>query len=220
MSGDVTPYLNLITSQHADKPKFTAMVAAVAQPFADLTALYSSFSALYDIDQASGKQLDVLGQWLGASRTISAPITVPYFAFDMPGYGFDQGAWDLSPSSSTTKFTLADLYYRLLLKVRVLNDMWDASIPMAYSLAEALFASFGYVFAIEDNGNLTMNMVLIGTSTPNAMIEALMKSGAIDVRPIGVQIANYLFIDSGGPIFALDLSSAAFGGLDVGSWAV
>jgi len=45
MSGDITPYTDLITSEHADKPKFTAMVAAFVQAFADaLETKDTSFS--------------------------------------------------------------------------------------------------------------------------------------------------------------------------------
>ncbi|MDE1905307.1 MAG: DUF2612 domain-containing protein, partial [Rhodospirillales bacterium] len=44
-----TDYTGLVTSEHADKPKFMAMVAAVAQGFANATNAADSLPGSFDL---------------------------------------------------------------------------------------------------------------------------------------------------------------------------
>ena len=65
---DVSNYTALITSEHADKPKFMAMVEAVAQCFVDQQNLLLSVPTAFDLDDAVGVQLDAVGLWVGIGR--------------------------------------------------------------------------------------------------------------------------------------------------------
>ncbi len=196
-----------------------AMIAASCQGQADITALYNGMPALFDIDTAVGVQLDAVGQWVGRSRVITDFVPGNYFSFDTPGQGFDQSVWGSVYGGSYTSLTLSDNYYRLLLKTAVLNNNWNCSTPQAYSFTNALWSAFGYSLLIEDLSNLTMKLGLIGLTAPNSIVEALFNSGALDVRPIGVTVTDHFYLAAAGPVFALDLNSAVFGGLDIGSWA-
>lgn len=79
---DITDYTGLITSEHADKPKFAAMVAGALQPVVDLQNLMATFPAAYDVDDAIGAQLDVVGEWVGRTRDLTVPIDNPFFSLD------------------------------------------------------------------------------------------------------------------------------------------
>lgn len=219
MSGDVVLYTALVTNEHADKPKFMAMVAASVQPPADLIALYQTISALYDVDLAVGEQLDVVGQWVGISRKLSAPLTGVYFALDTVGVGFDEGVW-LGPYDPTTGLvSLPDDFYRLLIKAKILNNHWNGSKADAYTLIDLIFQSFGYQLFIEDPCDLTMRLGLWGLTIPPTIVIALLVSGELNIKPAGVHIAAYLYQSQPGPIFAFDLNNAMFGGFDTGGWA-
>ena len=89
----VSDYTGLITSEHADKPKFMAMVAAVAQCAVDQMTLLQSMPTAFDLDAAVGVQLDAVGIWVGLNRNIAVPIDNVYFSWDTAGVGWDQGVW-------------------------------------------------------------------------------------------------------------------------------
>ncbi len=221
MSGDVTPYTNLITSEHASKPNFMAMVAQTMQPGADLLALYQQMSLLYDLDQAVGVQLDVLGEWVGVTRNLTVGVTGVFFSLDIAP-GLDEGViWNPDTTPNQVLTQLPDDHYRLLLQVRILNNQWNGSLSDLYAMLDALFPPVPgnpYVF-IQDNCNETMVLGFTLVS-PDPLTQALLTQGDLDVKPAGVQISNYAFPSVAGPIFALDIENAYFAGLDVGALAV
>jgi len=67
---DVEKYLDLITAFHRGKPKFSAMVEAVAKCSVDAQNVYAQMVDAYDLDQAVGVQLDAVGEWVGISRNV------------------------------------------------------------------------------------------------------------------------------------------------------
>ena len=217
MSGDVTPYTNLLTSEHNQKPNFVASVTASVQPFADALAVLSTFPTLFDIDTAVGSQLDVVGEWIGASRELAIPLTGVYFAFDTAGVGFDQGTW-LGPYDSTTALTsLPDDAFRTLLRAKIANNQWSGTVPDAYALLDNLFA--GNTVLIQDNGDMTMLLGIAGATLP-AVQQALLENGYLDIKPVGVRISGYISPSVPGPLFGFDVENSTISGFDVGGWAL
>lgn len=218
MSADLTPYLDLLPNEHADKPDFLAALAAVLQPFADLSAQLETLITLLDVDTAVGEQLDFIGQWVGVSRTLRVAITGVFFGLDQAGVGFDEGIW-LQPYQATTGLLeLPDEQYRLVLFVRILNNSWDGSLAAAYTIYDALFANTPYVPFIEDHCDLTISLGLAG-AVPDALTMALLKQGYLNVKPAGVTLQDYITPSQTGPIFAFDMTTPYFAGFDSGAWA-
>jgi hypothetical protein len=190
MTGSTLSYTGLITSQHADKPKFMAMVSAICQPFADLSYVYQNDAlTAYDLDTGAGAQLDKIGKWIGPSRVLNAIITGVFFAFDTAGLGFDQGIW-LGPYDSATGLSsLPDDHYRAVLKAQILNNKWDGTMPTAYAIGTAELSVFGYAVTIIDYQNMTMGLHLSGgTGSIDALTSALLTNGYFNVRPMGVTL--------------------------------
>jgi hypothetical protein len=186
MSGNILPYTNLITSEHADKPNFMDMVAAICQPFADTVQVLQNTIPLFDLDSAVGDQLDKVGQWIGPTRNIDVAIAGVYFAFDTVGLGFDQGVW-LGPYDSATGITvLPDDHYRVLLKAQVLNNRWDGTLQSAYTIGNLELSIFGHTLQIIDNQNMTMNLHILGSGVVDALTLALLNNGYFNIRPMGV----------------------------------
>lgn len=52
----MTVYTDLVTSEHADKPRFIASLLAITNPFVDLQAVLADLPADFDLDQAVGAQ--------------------------------------------------------------------------------------------------------------------------------------------------------------------
>ncbi len=113
-----------------------------------------------------------------------------------------------------------DDYYRIVLKVRILNNHWQCNKPSAYLLANELFNSLGFSFFIEDHADLTITLGVVGAGAPSAEIITLLTGGYMDVKPVTIRIAGYAYQSGSGPIFAFDLENTNFAGLDVGSWAI
>lgn len=219
MTGNLSQYTNLITSQYQDKPNYLAMLAATCQPFADILAAQGDIAAAYDLDQAIGSQLDVIGQWVGVSRKLLQPLVGVYFSLDTLGLGFDQGVWQGPYDPTLGLVSLPDNLYLLVIKAKILNNHWDGSVPSAYRLMNQLFAPFGYTFFIQDPADMTMQFGLVGDGPPNDVVKALLTSGVFNVKPAGVYLSQYIYQSAPGPMFALDMNTSNFAGFDSGSWA-
>ncbi|MBB3004350.1 hypothetical protein FHX57_006732 [Paraburkholderia tropica] len=220
MTALLTDYTSLITSEHADKPKFMAMVSLLAQWGVDRRNMLASIPGLFDIDSAIGQQLDFIGEWVGVKRTLSVPLSGVYFSFDTTSLGFDQGTW-LGPYDPTTGLvSLPDSQYRILLYATIAANNWDGTVPDAYNAWSTIFQPLGYSILISDNQDMTMDIVLVGPQ-PDAVTLALFVGGYLNLRPAGVGINNY-YLPSvvGSPVFGFDVETTSISGFDVGGWVI
>lgn len=192
ITGDPQPFLDLVIPEHANKPKFMAVVELVAQAFADIQAVADAMPGLFDLDVAVGDQLDKVGQWIGRTRSILIPISDTYFQFDTVGAGWDEGVWFGTGSPTANILELDDQHYRTLLLAVAIANQWDGTIPAAYAAWDRLFGPYGYTVGITDNQDMTMGMILIGP-TPDTVTKALFEGGYLSLKPSGVEITSYTY---------------------------
>lgn len=217
-AGDPTQYLNLVTSEHRLQPDFITMLTAVLQPFADLQVVMAEFPTLYDIDIAVGVQEDAVGEWVGVSRDLTEPLTGIYFTLDSPTLGLDQGILQGPLDPTTGIVQLPDSTYRTLLYAVRLNNSWNGTIPGAYTIWNTLFEGTGTGILIQQGVGMHMILALTGT-LPDPITLELYFSGALNVRPAGVEIDYYMTPDvDDDPYFGLDIESSVIAGLDVGGF--
>ncbi|UGB47011.1 DUF2612 domain-containing protein [Frateuria edaphi] len=215
----VATYTRLVTPQHADKPKYMAMLAAVFGCFVDQQNLLASLPATFDVDTAVGAQLDVVGQWVGVSREVSVPITGAYFAWDTAGLGWDQGNWQgpFDPTSGIT--ALDDGTYRVLIKAKIGANHWDGTLPSAKAILDGVFTG-GSKTIIQDNGNMTITFGVAGTQ-PSVLLRAILSQGLLPLKPEAVHVDGYVMTSQDGtPLFGLDVENGYIAGLDVGALAI
>jgi hypothetical protein len=163
MGGDITPYIDRVTSEHINATRFIETLSASVQPFADSIDVLNGLYEDFDLDNAIGAQLDILGQWIGISRYVTSPLTGVYFSFDTSGLGFDQG-YIFGPGDSTSGLSaLPDDIYVILLKAKIIANYWDGTANGAYAAWNALLGPYGYQILIQDNGNMTMTYALFFT---------------------------------------------------------
>lgn len=221
MTALLISYLGLITSEHVDQPKFTATVTLSVQPFVDEEVVVAGMAGLFDVDVASGAQLDVVGLWVGQSRFVPVPLTGVYFTWDAPGPGWTFGSWQGPDDPSQGLSRLDDATYRLLLYARIEANTWDGTIAGAQEALADLFTGSstpGTLVWVQDNFDMTMTFVISGTQ-PSAVFQAIMKQGLIPLRPTGVGSATVMTSVSGAPVFAWAMSSAYGAGWGAGAWA-
>ena len=219
MSGNITPYLNLIPSNNAADSVFMATVALSVQPFADTLAVLSTFATLWDVNTAVGTQLDTLGEWVGQSRDLEVPLTGVYFSFDTAGVGFDQGTWFNAFDPTTELDVLPDDSYRVLLQAKIANNSWNGTIPGAYKVLSLVFP--GDQVIVQDNQDMTIYLGVVGPVPLNAVTNALLMGGYLDVKAMGVAIRYYVTPSvQSAPIFGFDVENSEISGFDVGAWGL
>lgn len=158
-------FLNLITSEHADKPKFIAFLSEVLQPIAENIAVNAHIPTDYDIDEAIGHQLDVIGEWVGASRYLGTMLPDVFFTWDDPDLGWDRGIWKRATDPDTGITVLDDESYRIYLKARIAANNWDGSISQLYDIWQSDFFSPLFFMLVQD-GSAAMVPYLTWDSTP------------------------------------------------------
>lgn len=188
---DTSKYTSRVTSEHISSPKFMATIDVSTAPFVDIGAVLTSIPNLFDLDTAVGQQLDIVGQWVGQSRKVILPYSV-FFSFDTDNLGFGQGYWYTPYTTSINNFTLDDDHYRTLLRAVIANNNWDGTIPSAYAAWNILYANTGHQIAVQDYGDMSITYIMISDVPLNAVLQALFAGRYLTLKPIGVQINNFV----------------------------
>jgi hypothetical protein len=183
-------YLNLFTSQYRPSARLNAWQKALMTPIDDLTACLQTVNILYDLDNAFGAQLDVLGEIIGASRI------VPF----QPSNG-------ISP-------VLDDDTYRLLLYATQAKNTWDGTIEGIYNSWQFLFPNG--LLSILDNQNMTATITTSGSFSSIQL--DLIHNGFIVPRPEGVQY-NPGGTGTSVGLFGFDRNDSQVSGFDIGKFA-
>lgn len=183
----MTQYTDLITSEHAKRPRFVAKIEVTTAARIDQQAVANALIAKFDLDAAVGDQLDIIGEWIGATRFVAVPIPGVFFSWDTPGLGWDQGVWKgpFDPTEGVTR--LDDASYRLLLLAKIGSNNWNGTLPAAKVVYDTLFPAGN--ITVSDNQDMTMTVTVTGAIT--ALEEALLTGGYLALKPGGVAI-NYV----------------------------
>lgn len=216
MAIDKQDYLNLITSQYQNSTKFLSWLSSLFGVIQDGTSLLEGMDLKFDLDYAIGTQLDVVGELVGLNRRISIIIyeSDVGFTWDDTYLGWDVGIWTEGTGSAI--YELDDDTYRSAIKVKIVSNMWDGSIPVAYRCFDNLFGS---TMTVAIQNNLDMTMDLIFYSSGSLLYLAYLFLGEyISFRPAGVG-CTYHLNDTGHEYFAWDIDEGIFGGWDEGYWS-
>lgn len=216
MTANITDLLNLITSEHRQRPNYISFVSIFLQGMADIRAVAESLTEAFDLDTAVGVQLDQVGEWIGRTRALRVPISGVYFSWDVDGQGWDEAVWYQTGDPTSNIVSLPDEQYRLYLQVVAQANEWDGTIPEAERLYAILFAPGGVI--VIDNQDMSMDLALFGI-LPDTLTLALFEGGYLDLRPAGVRINQYIIPTAPGPLFGFDIENSAIAGFGVGNFA-
>jgi hypothetical protein len=212
-------YLNRITSEHNQRPRYMATVGMSVDPMVADQQLVAGVPGLFDLDYSIGQQEDFTGQWIGKSRWIELPAV--YFSWDEEGLGWNQANWKGPMDADNALQRLDDYHYRLLLYATVIANHWNGSIPAAYEAWDTLFQYTGLKVVIQDYGNMTMLYGLLSESAPDIVLLSLFTTGQMDLRPEGIELRAYALQPTPGkPFFAWDATSSSVQGWDSGYWGL
>jgi hypothetical protein len=103
----------------------------------------------------------------------------------------------------------------------VAANMWVGTIPGAYAAYDALFTNTSFFVLIQDYGDLSMDVVLVGES-PDAITKALFMTGELDLKPAAIKLRRMLptiypaATPGGTPLFGVGVENNAIAGVGVG----
>jgi hypothetical protein len=155
----VQDYLNLVIPQHRTKAKFSAWLTVKLGMLQNVNTILGAVAAAYDLDNAVGTQLDILGKILGMSRLL------PF-----------QPASGASP-------TLTDTYYRLVLRAKIMSNQWDGTREGYDEMIATIFAA--YPIGVIDYADMSMDVILF-LAEADPMISDLLVSGYLFPVPVGI----------------------------------
>lgn len=222
----MSKYTDLITNYHYSKDKFRNHVDLTTRPLTDISTAITSLITEFDIDQAEGVQLDILGKWIGRTRVVSQSISGIYFSFDTDGLGFDQGVWQ-GPFDPDAGFTnLSDDVYRIVLKTKIAINHWNGTNETLPEILDTALAGSGLKMQIVDNQDMTISVWVfpeVDISTVSLELIAAIRQGYLTVKAAGVwagdiQTPSVETPSEGNKFFGFDLNNDYIAGFDEGAW--
>lgn len=217
----MSKYTELITSYHANGPLFVQHIDLSTRPLTDVSTAINGLPAAFDIDEARGAQLDILGEWIGRSRYVTTPIAGIYFAWDSDTLGYDRGVWQgpWDPDSGYT--ALSDETYRTVLKAKIAINNWDGQNDSLPDILDAATAGSGLRMQIVDNQDMTLSVWVFPQQDINDVsleLIAAIRQGYLTVKAAGVQAQAILTPSTGTLFFGFDMTNQYIAGFDTGSW--
>ncbi len=159
-------YKSLLIMQYRSLPNALAQVGAWVGIFLQ-DQIVAKVGDAFNLETATGRQLDILGAYRGISRIIfgitqgSYWSLVPYDDADPDSY-FGWALYDdADPTWLTLQYddlnnvgyTLSDYQMRTLISLKAEFDSWDGTIA---NLDNILYSFFGNYVNVVDNENMTM----------------------------------------------------------------
>lgn len=155
---NINDYLDLITSEHRDKPKYQSFVSLLLVPIINLQKINHEMMSMLDLNKSTGKQLDLIGNILGLPRQVN-----------------------FQPTDGSSAI-LNDDYYRLILKAKVAKNQWDGTKQGLYNLWANLFPNNPIL--IVDRQNMSVTVAVVGLS--DQLSRDLIAHGYIVPKSVGV----------------------------------
>lgn len=195
-------YQDLLLYQYINSTKARSTIGLLcSQAISDLIPL--SVRDAFDIDTATGYQLDILGEYIGFSRNVTTPIIRDYFKSDdqenLAGntYGFTSYLDNTNSNialyayvnSESASFSLSDDEYRTMLKLKSFINISNLSF---YEVDLKLYEIFSSNIVLFDLFN--MSILYFVNETYERLIYIATLNNLLP-KPMGVLIAG-LFVNN------------------------
>ena len=155
----IEDYLNIITSEHRQQPKYIAMLTAYLRKLQDAQLVIEALDLHFDLNEAIGAQLDRLGDIVGRSRILA-----------------------FQPESRSA--LLDDDNYRLIIKAKILQNQWAGTIEDMANLFQQVFPDMQ--LKIIDHQNMSMEIQVTGLRDDLQL--QMLNNGYVIPKPEGVRI--------------------------------
>lgn len=214
----VSDYQDLVTSEHVNQPDFMATIAISVAAMVQVQSLMGSMIPIFDLATPPvGDQLDIIGQWVQASRDVIEPIPGVFFSWnDTVIDGWNSGSWQDPNNHGTSLIVLPDDAYLTLINAKIAANQWDGTTEGAYAIWDIVLPHF--TLLIQDNQDMSMGVGIVG-GVLDALTMALLTGGYLPLKPEGVRITEFFVPVDTNPFFGWGVNTAFIQGWGTGSWA-
>jgi len=160
----IDSYVNSITSEHIDKPNFIAWLSSSLNIVEGMYLVLAAMDSNFDINNAIGVQLDVLGEIIGVSRLLT-----------------------FQPLNGNNPI-MDDETYKLVLRAKIAKSNWQGTTPQIYEIWNNVFHN-SILLRLQDNQDMSVNAYVIGYVSQ--IRQDLIQQGYIIPKPEGVKL-NYI----------------------------
>ena len=151
-------YLDLLPGYEKDKPNLKAFLEVLQKETQGAKDLLVDIRNQFNYEQATGKQLDIIGEWLGLSRKLKYPL---------------QGG----------VYELTDKDFKDMLDLRMLINKSSLTNKEIIDILATKYTSF----LIDDSQDMTYVTIIL-QSPLNEALEQLLITGNINVAPMATGV--------------------------------
>lgn len=192
-------YANLLIIQYHDKPKAQAEIKLLVNELV-ASGVYLDVQSGYDVNNAIGAQLDILGKYIGVERVFQDNDLTNMFSLTdynesdpsaQDRWGFDTyTTFDSTDENGvltydsvlTVNFFLTDDQYRQLLLMKILKNYSNGSVA---SIDQIVYEFFGTQITWAETGVMQITYTI--PFSFNALVQAAIIKGILP-KPMGVQL--------------------------------
>ena len=157
------------------QPKLEAVVKSLYQPINALDSAMQQLTQLYNIQNASGVQLDGIGSIVGQKRVVSNAIYLAFFGYagQSAGRGYGVAPYRYDNQAYTGTVTLNDADYRTLITLKIAVNNGHGTIPEIVSACRAIFSTNAVTVSETGTAAITVNIGITVDANSMLYTEAL-----------------------------------------------
>lgn len=154
-----------IYHQYAHSKKLVSLIDGLNEALSPTNDLYSFYKNIYNIDTAFGSGLDIWGDILDIKRSMTLTI-----------------------NHIQQQYTMSDDEYRLILKLKMLKNISDATCESIYNSLSLVFSDYGNIY-VSDLG--LMHLRYSFEFLLSDEIYAILSQTKVIPKPAGVSVEIY-----------------------------
>lgn len=194
MSTLTDEYILYLIKQYYEKPKANAEIKNLLLDWQNISDFVAEFGFNFDIDNATGSVLDLIGKIVNLPRQVSSVTPITYFGFSInpnaKGFGSisdpnrDGAQFYRTGQATRTPYQLQDPEYRRFLKIKIAKNTCSPYLVSSEktSLQQVVFDSFDGRAYVTDNKDNTLT-IYISPIIDDTELQLILNLGILP-RPI------------------------------------
>lgn len=188
----IEDYKDLVPMDNSQKEKFMSFLTMILTPLINLGASVETMDMAFDLYNAAGNQLDVIGELVGVKRLLPYSLASPLVI-------------DNGDGTTTRIYTneLEDEEYRLMIMLKIAKNEWNGTNQQLCDIYQMIFGQ-NYTFSYFDNqdssvtfvvtGDISQRMVEMISATDNLIVPA---GVGREVQIAGAQVEFDAYVATG-----------------------
>jgi len=190
-------YKKLLIFQYQDQPNAVAEITARLSSIEKTFSWLNSFSDEFDLDQAYGHRLDIIGRIVGVNRIVDNIIPKEYFGWDdgiAPNpQTFGAGKlFDLIKDTGYSPTELDDSQFRFFIRAKIAKNVTSAFLTSdeRVTLQETILYLFESKAYVVDNFDMSLTIYIDESFDMNKI--TLLTNQNLIPKPQGVQYKDFV----------------------------